>query len=390
MPQVFSFTELIDGKRLFLANPQIPENSTDDSGYQYFEVFDDEYLDESIGYLGFNVSSSVHRVWELGKLGKTRKKLTELMRIALPLLILPLSFDEYKNIQAGYFPVISLFSEGSYYFNKETLVVQVPSGKSPENFFKTTIFKGHLTEDDVKQIILHYGYVEGLSSQYGDFRFSSGNITDTLWPIRPERILKAYKSLIEDGKLERLGERLLMTGLPSYTRIPAHSRRSIESTHRNTMPSTPTSLEEALIENVIVPETKLPEYISKDAQKRLVEAAQKRNFNTKKLEQILMELNEAVARKNVQSSHVLIRALLDHIPPLFSYKSFDEVANNYSWSETNRKRVKLLSTFFRYDADDSLHRQISKKDSSLDMELVSAIRTAVNAVVDEATDQDNI
>ena len=55
-----------------------------------------------------------------------------------------------------------------------------------------------------------------------------------------------------------------------------------------------------------------------------------------------------------------MRAIVDHVPPLFGYKDFAEVASNYAWSATDRSYMKrLLDT--KKQADEALHRQMSKK-----------------------------
>jgi hypothetical protein len=81
-------------------------------------------------------------------------------------------------------------------------------------------------------------------------------------------------------------------------------------------------------------------------------------FNVAKLLDLIDELNDNYARGNTYASHALLRGLLDHIPPVFDYKSFDEVASNYHWPQTDKKYMKQLAAF-RAQGDDALHRPIS-------------------------------
>ena len=81
-------------------------------------------------------------------------------------------------------------------------------------------------------------------------------------------------------------------------------------------------------------------------------------FNYKKLIRLLGELNYNFAAGYPYSSSMLIRGILDHIPPIFGHKSFEEVVNNYSWSKTDKKYMKSLLDF-KKNGDDTLHRQIS-------------------------------
>lgn len=79
---------------------------------------------------------------------------------------------------------------------------------------------------------------------------------------------------------------------------------------------------------------------------------------------LLDELNDNHTRGNVYACHMLLRAVLDHIPPLFGCKRFSEVANNRSWGATDERYVKGLVTF-RAQADDALHRHISRRHDAL-------------------------
>ncbi|NTU73267.1 hypothetical protein HGB07_03805 [Candidatus Roizmanbacteria bacterium] len=380
MPEVFSFTHLSDGKRVFLGNPQVANSERDDAGYQYFETYEDEYLEDRIGYLGINMSGTVYGLWDFGKYGDAREKLAEIMRLALPLLKLPISSEQYKTIPSGYFPVIGLFSDGLVYYDESTRVVHLPSGKSPEDFFKSTIFEGTLNQENVERIILTYGYLEGINSPFGDFRFPSIEITKSIWPINPQRVTKAFYTLVEDGGLEPTGGNT-SSGFPSFTRIPSHTRQIIESNIQEE-PETPNQ------DSSAAPSASVPPYITYELTKSLIESAKNKGYSTKKLEAVISEINDSVARENAQSAHALIRALLDHIPPLFGYNTFAQVTNNYHWSQTDKKRIEQLNTLFRFDADEALHAPISKRDTSADMHSIGIIRHTLNVILEEASHQD--
>ena len=81
-------------------------------------------------------------------------------------------------------------------------------------------------------------------------------------------------------------------------------------------------------------------------------------WNCDKLLQLIIELNENFDSKNAYASHALLRAILDHIPPIMGFSTFAEVANNYSWGRTDRGYIKKLADF-RLQGDDALHRPIS-------------------------------
>lgn len=90
-------------------------------------------------------------------------------------------------------------------------------------------------------------------------------------------------------------------------------------------------------------------------------------FNYKKLIRLLGELNSNFAAGYPYSSSMLIRAILDHIPPLLGRGSFEEVVDSYPWSRTDKEYMKRLLDF-KNDADDALHRQISKDQDLLEMD----------------------
>lgn len=82
-------------------------------------------------------------------------------------------------------------------------------------------------------------------------------------------------------------------------------------------------------------------------------------FDLSKFVQLLEELDGSVQAGYVYGTHALLRAVLDHIPPIFGQPHFDAVASNYPWSRTDRKYMQRLAVF-RAQADDALHRQIGK------------------------------
>lgn len=89
-------------------------------------------------------------------------------------------------------------------------------------------------------------------------------------------------------------------------------------------------------------------------------------FDYKKLIRLLGELNSNYTTGYPYSSAILIRAILDHIPPLLGFGSFEEVVKNYSWPKTDREYMKNLLDF-KNEGDDALHRQISQNQDLLDM-----------------------
>jgi hypothetical protein len=86
-----------------------------------------------------------------------------------------------------------------------------------------------------------------------------------------------------------------------------------------------------------------------------------------KLLRLIDELNENYSHGHAYAAHVLLRAILDHIPPIFGFTDFAAVANNYRWSRTDKAYMRKLLDF-KLQADDVLHRQISRTPDRLSLD----------------------
>lgn len=88
-----------------------------------------------------------------------------------------------------------------------------------------------------------------------------------------------------------------------------------------------------------------------------------KKFDLTKLIRLCEELNNASATKNNFSSSLLVRAIIDHVPPIFNHKTFSEVANNYTGGTRSFKKSMLnLDNSLRNIADNNIHSQVRKKE----------------------------
>jgi hypothetical protein len=108
-------------------------------------------------------------------------------------------------------------------------------------------------------------------------------------------------------------------------------------------------------------------YIKQEITEALIEKQD--GFDYKKLIRLIKELNSNYASGYPYSSAMIIRALLDHIPPLLGHRSFEEVVNNYAWSQTDKEYMKKLLDF-KNEGHDALHRQISNNPDLLEMDSI--------------------
>lgn len=107
-------------------------------------------------------------------------------------------------------------------------------------------------------------------------------------------------------------------------------------------------------------------YVNKD----FLEGFQKKNnhFNYQKLITLIEELNFNHKNKKTYSSCMILRAILDHVPPLLAKNDFDDVVNKYSWGSEKSSRRKALKKLldFRNTPDDVLHGRITNRSDVID------------------------
>ncbi|MFA5000739.1 MAG: hypothetical protein WC531_00720 [Candidatus Paceibacterota bacterium] len=86
-------------------------------------------------------------------------------------------------------------------------------------------------------------------------------------------------------------------------------------------------------------------------------------FDFCRLLKMLEELDDASFSRNYISVILLIRAILDHVPPIFNLGTFSEVANNYG-AKSFKDSMMNLENSSRKIADSYLHTPIRAKESS--------------------------
>jgi hypothetical protein len=124
-------------------------------------------------------------------------------------------------------------------------------------------------------------------------------------------------------------------------------------------------------------------YIDLQVIASLEAGADARRFDHSKLLRLIGELNDNYGRGNAYAAHALLRAILDHIPPMLGCATFAGVASNYRWSRTDKGYVQKFLDF-RIQADDVLHRQISRRPDLLGLDDMPA-RACVNRLLQECS-----
>ena len=86
-------------------------------------------------------------------------------------------------------------------------------------------------------------------------------------------------------------------------------------------------------------------------------------WDVSRLVRLLEELNAAYANRSHMSVAMLVRAVTDHLPPVFDCKTFAEVANNYAGAKSFRGSMLHLHGSMKNIADAHLHVQIRKSET---------------------------
>lgn len=118
-------------------------------------------------------------------------------------------------------------------------------------------------------------------------------------------------------------------------------------------------------EKELVSETNVKQpFINEDRIKQLSEIKSD-SFDLSKLIALCNEINIANNSSSYYSVLMLIRSIIDHIPPILGVDTFNNVANNYSGgSKSFKKSMIHLNDSMRNIADSYLHQSIRKKENN--------------------------
>ncbi|MBI3903058.1 MAG: hypothetical protein HY306_09010 [Nitrosomonadales bacterium] len=113
-------------------------------------------------------------------------------------------------------------------------------------------------------------------------------------------------------------------------------------------------------------ETELPEgapFVSPERIEELRSVAAQSAYDLSRVLRLCEELNIVSKRQCHIATAVLVRALIDHVPPIFGMRDFKEVANNYAGTKSFMATAKHLDESSRKIADGLLHSHIRKTES---------------------------
>jgi hypothetical protein len=109
------------------------------------------------------------------------------------------------------------------------------------------------------------------------------------------------------------------------------------------------------------------------ARLRDLTGADRKQFDCTRLIVMCEELNECASRGNAHAVIMLTRAILDHVPPAFGFKSFAQLAANYGGDgeKSFKKAMERLDKHTKEVAHRLLHGHISKSEVAPTMSEVS-------------------
>ena len=125
-------------------------------------------------------------------------------------------------------------------------------------------------------------------------------------------------------------------------------------------------------------------YIDAGVAAAAIARAEALGLRADKLGRLIEELNDNYHRGNIYSAHALLRTLLDHIPPLLGCREFQHLVSNHHWTRGDASYVRRLDAF-RLQANDALHRTISRKADLLAIEDMPP-RIWINRLLQECAD----
>jgi len=96
-------------------------------------------------------------------------------------------------------------------------------------------------------------------------------------------------------------------------------------------------------------------------------------FDMTRLLQMCKELNSAQVNGNLITVAILVRAIMDHVPPVFGKQNFAQVASNHG-PQSFKKSMEHLDKSMRNVSDSYLHTHIRSKESLPSPAQVDVIR----------------
>ena len=142
-----------------------------------------------------------------------------------------------------------------------------------------------------------------------------------------------------------------------YIKLPSQGHYSVQNEGLRAIRQLPN---EATRE--VIPQTAQHEYIS---QERLAELKNLHpaDFDLQRLIRLCEEIDTSYRNECWHAVAALTREVLDHVPPIFNQRTFEQVANNYSGTKSFKDSMRHLQGSSRNIANAHLHTPIRRSES---------------------------
>lgn len=173
------------------------------------------------------------------------------------------------------------------------------------------------------------------------------------------RLVTEAKSIIDHelGPLNAFSSQLLMPmtvrnpSLADVMNVKAVAQGAAnEVARKRTRPTAPSAI------------ARPPTYVHQTRISELLNSSRSRH-DVKRLVRLLEELNIVHANQCHMATAMLVRAVADHVPPVFGLKNFGEVASNYAGGNSFKGSMQQLQNSLRHIADAHLHVQMRKSET---------------------------
>ncbi|MBC7838406.1 MAG: hypothetical protein H7Y39_07185 [Nitrospiraceae bacterium] len=128
------------------------------------------------------------------------------------------------------------------------------------------------------------------------------------------------------------------------------------------LPSIQENVEQFVRQNLGAAPARDDDYVNETRISEL-EAKANPKFDTARLVRLCQELNAAHRAGALMATIMLVRAVLDHVPPVFGVQNFDQVVNNHQWGRSDKKSITQLQASSRNVADAYLHTQMRNRET---------------------------
>jgi|GEM_PF-4666386 len=134
-------------------------------------------------------------------------------------------------------------------------------------------------------------------------------------------------------------------------------------------------------ESAVVKKTTVASYVPKEIAGQ-IKKIKKKGFDVTKLTSLIEELNHNYSMQKPYATLSIIRAIMDHIPPLLGHRSYKTMANSHSWPSENDKKYALILARDKIISHSALHSHIDDKKDLISMNVIPS-SLYLNSVLQE-------